>query len=30
VYASNEFHESGYLQARPDGSIVAVHPYEAG
>jgi hypothetical protein len=30
VYASNEFHESGYLEARPDGSIVAVHPYEAG
>ncbi|MGE3660303.1 MAG: DUF1707 domain-containing protein [Pseudonocardia sp.] len=30
VYASNEFHESGYLEARPDGSIVSVHPYAAG
>jgi len=28
VYASNDFHETGYLVARPDGSIVAVHPHE--
>ena len=28
VYASNEFHETGYLEARPDGSIVSVHPHE--
>lgn len=27
VYASNEFSESGYLKARPDGSIIAVHPH---
>ncbi|MGD9525928.1 DUF1707 SHOCT-like domain-containing protein [Pseudonocardia sp.] len=30
VYASNDYHESGYLEARPDGSIVSVHPYAAG
>ncbi|MEU7813248.1 DUF1707 domain-containing protein [Pseudonocardia sp. NPDC049154] len=29
VYASNEYGETGYLEARPDGSIVAVHPHEA-
>ncbi|GAA4700620.1 DUF1707 domain-containing protein [Pseudonocardia yuanmonensis] len=29
VYASNDFGETGYLEARPDGSIVAVHPHEA-
>lgn len=28
VYASNEFHESGYLEARPDGSIISIRPYE--
>lgn len=30
VYASNDHGETGYLEARPDGSIVAVHPHEAG
>ncbi|MCE3550630.1 DUF1707 domain-containing protein [Pseudonocardia sp. RS11V-5] len=29
VYASNDNGETGYLQARPDGSIIAVHPHEA-
>lgn len=28
VYVSNGFSESGYLEARPDGSIVSVHPYQ--
>ncbi|GAA1868144.1 DUF1707 domain-containing protein [Pseudonocardia ailaonensis] len=27
VYASNEAHEGGYLTARPDGSLIAVHPF---
>jgi hypothetical protein len=30
VYASNEFGESGYLRAGLDGTVMAVHPYEAG
>jgi hypothetical protein len=30
VYASNEFSESGYLRAQPDGTVMAVHPYKAG
>ncbi|MFC5060592.1 DUF1707 SHOCT-like domain-containing protein [Actinomycetospora atypica] len=30
IHASNEFNESGYLSARPDGSIVGVWPYEPG
>jgi hypothetical protein len=30
VYASNEFGESGYLKARPDGTVMAVHPFKAG
>lgn len=28
VYASNEFGESGFLEAHADGSIIGVHPYE--
>jgi hypothetical protein len=28
VYASNEFRESGYLNARPDGEVLAVHPFK--
>jgi hypothetical protein len=27
IYASNEAHETGYLEARPDGSIIAVRPF---
>jgi hypothetical protein len=30
VYASNEFSESGFLQARPDGTVTVVHAYKAG
>ncbi|QJY44561.1 DUF1707 SHOCT-like domain-containing protein [Pseudonocardia broussonetiae] len=30
VYASNEFNESGYVRAGLDGTVTAVHPYEAG
>lgn len=30
VYASNEFGESGYVQAGLDGTVMAVHPYEPG
>jgi hypothetical protein len=30
IYASNEFSESGFVEARPDGSVIAVHPYKAG
>jgi hypothetical protein len=30
VYASNEFSESGFLQARPNGTVTAVHPYKTG
>ena len=30
IHASNEFNESGYLSARPDGSVVGVWPYEPG
>jgi hypothetical protein len=30
VYASNEFSESGFVQARLDGTVMAVHPYKAG
>ncbi|MCE0761497.1 DUF1707 domain-containing protein [Pseudonocardia kujensis] len=29
VHASNDNGETGYLEARPDGSIIAVHPHEA-
>jgi hypothetical protein len=28
IYASNRFNESGYLEARPDGSLISVHPHE--
>uniref|UniRef100_UPI001C68D8A5 hypothetical protein n=1 Tax=Pseudonocardia pini TaxID=2758030 RepID=UPI001C68D8A5 len=28
IYASNEVDESGYLEVRPDGSIITVRPYE--
>jgi hypothetical protein len=28
IYASNRFNESGYLAARPDGSLISVHPHE--
>jgi uncharacterized protein DUF1707 len=29
VYASNEFGESGHVKAALDGTVMAVHPYEA-
>lgn len=28
IYASNRFNESGYLEARPDGSLISVRPHE--
>lgn len=29
IYANNRFSESGYLEARPDGTLVSVRPHEA-
>jgi hypothetical protein len=28
IYASNQFNESGYLEARPDGSLISLRPHE--
>ncbi|OLT16500.1 hypothetical protein BJF78_13785 [Pseudonocardia sp. CNS-139] len=31
IYMTNsDYGESGYLSARPDGTVISVHPYEAG
>jgi hypothetical protein len=30
IHASNEFNESGFVQVALDGTVMAVHPYEAG